>query len=696
MPESRASQTDTRPPPQEVSCWPDPRTTRFVLTGILILAFVLRLVYVLQMQANPYFSEPAMDALYHVEWAKTFAAGETFEPGRPFFRGPLYPWFLGSVFRVFGEGLLVPRVLQAGFGTATVGLCYLLGRDVFDRRTGLLAALLAAVYWVMIYFDGELLITSFVVPINLLALWMTLRLRNTPTRGAAILAGLCWGVSALARPQVLLLMPFLALWLLFRVCPNWRSGLVPTLALALGTALPIAPITAINISEGDSVLIASGGGVNFWIGNNPKSDGSTAIVPGTRPGWWQGYRDAIAQAETAEGRKLKASEVSSHYVGRTWDHFKNAPGQAAAHLFWKFRLFWTNWELGNNQPIYYFAHEFGSIVNFLPLGFWAIAPIGILGILICLRRRSPDTFPLWAFVFVQMATIVAFFVCSRFRLPIIPVLMVFGAHAIFQIVGMVRNRSRVALGWSIVVMVLVSLFVILVPARVDRSASSAMRQLGVFAQEKGKYEEALSFYRRALAYDDAPPRMKAVLHKDLGTTLTQLNRLKAAERELKFALEYDPRQSEALSALTTLYLDHLKKPRQALTVALAMTERQPSYGPGFYNLGQCHIALEQVEKARVAFESGLRIGGVEFECALVLGQIQINRKQWKTAEGFLRRALASRKEMDSWYFTAAEYLVKTLLNSGNRAAAEQFAKDLVGRAPRHPQAMRLHRLAKGQ
>ena len=298
MSESRAPQTSPTLPPQAVGWWPSPKTTRLLLIGVLALAFLLRLVYSLQMQANPYFSEPAMDALYHLEWARTFATGETFRPGEPFFRGPLYPWFLGAVIRVFGDGLLIPRILQAGFGTAAVGLCYMIGRDVFDRRVGLLAALLAATYWVMIYFDGELLITTLVVPINLLGLWLTIRLGTNPTPRGAFLTGLCWGVSALARPQVLLLMPILALWLLLRVSPNWRAGWLPTLALTLGTALPIAPITTYNISVGDPVLIASSGGVNFWIGNNPRSDGSTAIVPGTRPGWWQGYQDAIALAES--------------------------------------------------------------------------------------------------------------------------------------------------------------------------------------------------------------------------------------------------------------------------------------------------------------------------------------------------------------------------------------------------------------
>ncbi len=676
------------------NAWPDTRTTGLALAGILVLALALRLVYVLQMQANPYFFEPAMDALYHVEWARAFANGDTFDPGRPFFRGPLYPWCLGLVFKVFGDNLLVPRILQALLGTTTALLCFLIGRDVFDRRVGLLAALLAASYWVLIYFDGELLITALVVPLNMLGLWLTLRLREAATPRRAALAGLCWGLSALARPQVLLVMPFLGCWLWARHRPQWRTGLLPVLALVLGTCLPIAPVSIYNASLGDPSLIASGGGVNLWIGNNPRSDGSSAIVPGTRPGWWQGYHDAIAMAEAKEGRKLKASEVSSHYVGRALDHISNSPGQALRHFGWKFRLFWSNWELGNNQPIHYFAHQFGGIVNFLPVGFWLLAPLGILGLLLCMRRRAAATFVLWSFVLVQMTTVVAFFVCARFRVPILPVLMILGAFATFELLRMFRQRRWPALGGAAAVLLGSGLFVALVPAAVDRSDGSAMRQLGVIAQERGEFRKALSYYRRAVAEPNVPKQMVALLHKDLGATLCELNQLAEAERELQTALKIEPNQGEALSALTCLYLDHAKQPKEALRVAKVMVERKPSYGRGFYDLGRCHVALNQLSQAVTAFETGLRIGNVEFECAVVLGKLADRNKQPEQAEAYFRRALAARQQNDSWYFSTAKSLVENLLRRGQRRDAQQFVTTLAAKLPGHPEVGKLQALVR--
>ena len=89
--------------------------------------------------------------------------------------------------------------------------------------------------------------------------------------------------------------------------------------MTLGCLLPIVPVTIRNQVVGDDlVLISSQAGVNFYIGNNPLSDGRTAIVPGTPGGWWEGYHATIERAERATGRDLKPSPVSRYYFGEAF------------------------------------------------------------------------------------------------------------------------------------------------------------------------------------------------------------------------------------------------------------------------------------------------------------------------------------------------------------------------------------------
>jgi tetratricopeptide (TPR) repeat protein len=127
-----------------------------------------------------------------------------------------------------------------------------------------------------------------------------------------------------------------------------------------------------------------------------------------------------------------------------------------------------------------------------------------------------------------------------------------------------------------------------------------------------------------------------------------------------------------------------------------MTQRQPAFGPGFYNLGQCYTTLHQVDKAIAAFETGLQIGGVEFECCLLLGQIQANAGHWESAEKYFRRALGAREKLDSWYFSAATYLVKTLREANKQPAAIKFAQDLAAQAPGHPEVIKIQQLARSR
>ena len=276
----------------------------WILFGsIIALAFVTRLIYVMFMRSNPTFENPIMDPLYHAEWARAFVRGESFMEGQPFFRAPLYPWFLGICFELFGENFLVPRIIQAAMGAVSCGLVFLIGRRVFSTLTGTAAGIVAATYWIFLYFDAELLIVPMIVLLDLLALWLLLRADASHKTSDYLLSGLAIGLSAIARPNVLLFGLAVCLWIVIRRRREWQHGLLHAFLFGLACLVPIIPITVRNYSVGDDlVLISSQGGVNFFIGNNPQADGTRAVVPGTRPDWWGGYHDTIAMAEQAATR----------------------------------------------------------------------------------------------------------------------------------------------------------------------------------------------------------------------------------------------------------------------------------------------------------------------------------------------------------------------------------------------------------
>ncbi|HIC92785.1 MAG TPA: hypothetical protein EYP09_00845, partial [Anaerolineae bacterium] len=68
---------------------------------------------------------------------------------------PLYYYLLHFWMRAFGHSEFAVRSLSALVGMALVWLTYLLGRQLFDRTTGLVAALLAALSPFQIYYSQE-------------------------------------------------------------------------------------------------------------------------------------------------------------------------------------------------------------------------------------------------------------------------------------------------------------------------------------------------------------------------------------------------------------------------------------------------------------------------------------------------------------------------------------------------------------
>jgi len=465
---------------------------------IILLAFVLRFIYILQWQRNPGFAHPGMDELYHDQWAQAIAAGKTFLEG-PYFRAPLYPAFLGFIYKLFGHNYLAPRIVQAVLDSLSCGLLFIAGRQVFSRQVAAVAGFAAASYWMLIFFTGELLIAPVLVFLDLLLIILLLRAGKKPGALLYGLAGVVMGLSAIARPNILLFAPAVVLWMLVRHWRELRRGLVYIACVTAGCLLPILPVTIRNYVVGnDRALIASQGGVNFYIGNNPWSDGRTAIVPGTPGGWWEGYYASIALAEEAEGRKLKPSEVSSYYYRKGWEFITQQPAKALSLLALKLSLFWSSWEIPNDKGVYFWTERFTPIVKLLPLGFGVVGPLGMLGLFLS-RRRGRELFPLWGFILVYSASIVVFFCNTRYRMPIIPPLILLGTWAVYQTVRAVKQQRWRTVGASAAVLAVAGVFVNVTPGAENfRTDADDWFFLAQLYESQGHGTPALRCYEQSL------------------------------------------------------------------------------------------------------------------------------------------------------------------------------------------------------
>jgi 4-amino-4-deoxy-L-arabinose transferase-like glycosyltransferase len=607
------------------------RRDRLILAGVVLAAFVLRLVYVWQYRSSPTFDLPQMDAFYHAEWARAFARGESYMEGQPYFRAPLYPWFLGICFRVFGEDYLVPRVLQSAMGALGCGLVFLIGRRLFGRPTGALAAAVAATCWLPIYFEAELLITALAVFLDLIFLWLLLRAGDTGTRGAFFVSGLAMGVSAIARPNILLFGPFVCAWIALSI--GWKSGKAWLRAslFALACLLPILPIAIRNHVDGnDRVLISSQGGVNFYIGNNPDSDGIRAVVPGTRPGWFEGYRDSIAMAERDEGRQLKASEVSRYFFRRAFLFIEDDTGAWLRLTGEKIRYFWNASEFPNNQPIRFFAERFAPVSRILSLGFvhgfGTIAPFGLLGLFLSFRYCG-RLFPLWGFTAAYSASVILFFVCTRFKVPVMPVLIILACAAVRWLLLAFLHRRWVPAGLGSAALIPLFWLVNATPGGFGDTAYQGPMTLANVEFIRGNLDGAIEQLRTGvgLAPDHARMRTQlgeAMIRKGKAEAEEFLRRGRRAEAEAARWKWFDGAEEELRAALAS-------RQRHA----------EESWGVAAFWLGWVAAERGQTDRAIQLYSRSLHLDPDRAETHHQLARLLAGKQRQRKALRLMRRAL---------------------------------------------------------
>jgi 4-amino-4-deoxy-L-arabinose transferase-like glycosyltransferase len=110
------------------------------LTGVFLCALAVRLLHVWQMRGTPFFDALMGDARGYDAWAQRLAAGDWIGHD-VFYQAPLYPYFLGLVYTVFGRDLLIVRIVQAILGASSCVLVGYAANRLFLDRAGVVAGL---------------------------------------------------------------------------------------------------------------------------------------------------------------------------------------------------------------------------------------------------------------------------------------------------------------------------------------------------------------------------------------------------------------------------------------------------------------------------------------------------------------------------------------------------------------------------
>jgi len=575
-----------------------------------VIAFVIRFAYIWQIRDSPFFDVLMGDARRYDSWAMEIASGDVI--GRDvFYQAPLYPYFLGALYAIAGRSLLIARACQAVIGTAACVLLALTARRLFSERAGLVAGFGLAVYAPAVFFDG--LIQKSVLDLFFvsLSLWIISGLVDKPaTRSRWFCLGIAMGALALSRENALIFVAAILLWPPGRSQVTQRQRLLNAGVLVLGLTLVLFPVALRNrIVGGEWHLTTSQFGPNLYIGNNPNADGTYAALREGRGTAAYERQDATELAEAASGRRLTPGEVSSYWVGQTTEFVRSQPGAWLKLMASKAALVWNRTEFVDteSQASYEGASPLLRVLAFVG-HFGVLVPLAVLGVFVTWRDRS-RVGVYFAMAGAYVASIVMFYVSDRYRLPLVPFLMLFAAAGVVSLVPFVRTASRQAIVAAVAVTGAVALATNRPLLSADLLRATTETNLGVALQTDRRLEEAETHYRRAIAIDpDYGPAYVnlGIVLMARGDALVRMNREVEAIAVYRESLRLNPNNSVLRFAVGSL-LVKAERFEEAIGEFRAGLVLVPESAEAHNNLGGALAATGRTVEAIAEFEHALRL-----------------------------------------------------------------------------------------
>jgi len=454
---------------------------------------------------------------------------------------------------------------------------------------------MAAAYSPAVFEDGELLDTALATFLATVLLLCVLASLEQPSRRRWLGGGVLLGLLGLTRPNLLVLGLWAAVLALVwgRRRRPLRARGAGALWLAVGALAVIAPITARNYAITTQFIpIANNGGINFYTGNNPEADGYSPIAAGVR---WQRvqYQVLSANPDMLRDGFTDYRKAEAYWTRLGLDFWREHTSRALALLLKKAYLYWNAYEIPNNLS-YDWGRRHASALGWTPLVFGVLGPLALLGMAMRGWRGRQER-ALVGFVLAQMAAVIAFFVCGRYRMPALPVGFVFAGCALADGAGMVWGRR-----WGGVAAALAVLAVSAVLVNSDwhgvRRARGANRDwfyVGHSHYFAKRFREAKEAWEQAVKQhpDDADA------FSFLGNAEVQVGEYASAARHMRRALELAPDFVVAAGQLAQVHLQQgwaLEEPERRLVRA---ARAQYLYLPAFGTLARVHIRMGRLEEA---------------------------------------------------------------------------------------------------
>jgi tetratricopeptide (TPR) repeat protein len=252
-------------------------------------------------------------------------------------------------------------------------------------------------------------------------------------------------------------------------------------------------------------------------------------------------------AEKELGRELKPSEVSRYWFTKSFDYIKNNKFHYSVLMWKKIKLMFNYYEVPDSED-FYFYRQHSSILRLPLIPFGIICPLAFLGMLLLIKDYKKYSL-LYVLVIANFVSIIIFYIFSRYRLPIVPLFIIFSSYAINWFTKeIIQKKWKTPLVFGIICL-LFYLFSHIKMNEIESNLAVSHANMGISYKKLGDTSNAKLEYEKAIKVDPDC----ALAHYNLGNIYHEKGLIEDAIKEYKMVIKTDPNHVSALNNLGTAY-----------------------------------------------------------------------------------------------------------------------------------------------
>ncbi len=468
---------------------------------------------------------PIIDPLEFDVWGYKISKGELLWPqitNHP----PLYAYFLGMVYFIFGYSPVNAVLLQYVLASVSLFWLFKIIRHHFDAPTAWVSCFLASTFWFFIYVNSFLFSENLSIFLNILLVYILTVFKEGWRK--YLTAGFVLALTEVCRPQMLPFAVGILVLVFVASIPVKRKFLYAFLFLIFPVILNGLVIYQ-NYRVSGEALLRTQIGANIYMGNDPAFQGTNLYVKIGRD--WDKF---ISSPHQHYQRQVGEAESNAYFMSKTMDLIRARPLEWGGLIAAKAFSLVTGREFLRSEDVY--TYNFYVIKTpFFLISTKLIFLLALMGLCFSIRQRHN----MWIMYILLLSLIPMFFfpIKTRYLMGLMPFVMAFSAYAVVCFYRMYKEQQFKTLGLNLFVFGILVLASAWNPLRLTLpDVSETFYAIAKNFDARRNMVMAERYYLAAIQID--PKHMSA--YNELGVLYMNQKRCDRAVDYFKKAIELDP------------------------------------------------------------------------------------------------------------------------------------------------------------